>query len=867
MTWHQRKEKTEMPTDNPIPSSDPSDLLFNAPRFDEFMNGEGDHFTDRVGRRRNTLSSLERDFPSAADNMAEAKQAAASAVVDADRALEAAQQSELARDGAMVGAEFYPTEAEGRAAVADRETFKVQGSGEVAARLYRRLSASTSEYITSFPASKAVGDARVGFGEAFPRRYFGNGQVLNGGVALIEDGLRVGYSIASNVTGASTYVSAMAVISAEQAAQLAGSTVQITAIFEATTNFLAEKPLSALACQAYRGSTYVTGGSIVRSEQSGQLITRVGQYVVDAADRRIGVVLQVSSTAAVSPTGAAHSVRVKSVSFVVVTDAAKLASTPSDRMLDTRIADAIKGVGGTHVLNRVSIPGDFASFSALATGITDSTEFNRYLVGVAQATYSGEVNPSLPDHVSIAGADRDATVIELLNPDNITPSLIAQQQPLYTNWTNAVEGITVRGRNVRYPLHSESQGANKDITQTFKYSRLHHLGNQGARNYQTSIGGNPSAVWASEYAFGCGAGSGQVIEFDGTEVRGTAAAFLVHDNVNFERPMRVYLRDSVFQADNATGSAVLLRPSGSGVQSSVLMRGNILAGSVRMETGTWLNTDPAKCPADRAHSMFVHGHGNSPAPFEITSVARALRIISAAASGTSTIAVSGTAVASLFGKVYELPGAGDANGFLRGYSYGWLDVAGQIAGTSLGARLGDCSSVSKTLTVVVDGGAAQNVVFNQNYTSVDNATILAAINAVLGASATADLFDITSRYRPTFSDEEMLLLSATQGISMGSAVAYDGNYRRIRKMTQADDPSLFAGIAWQDIYPGQAGRVKTAGYIPLSDLDIASAGTLVYGTIFSISNTPGRMVTGGSQGICTVIGVSPNVARVNRKFL
>lgn len=149
MDWHQRKEKTEMPTDNPIPSSDPSDLLFNAPRFDEFMNGDGDKFTDRKGRQRNTLSSLERDFPNSGDNMQRAEVASTSAV-------DAAGRAESARDASLIQAGVYVTEAAGRAAVADGQAFKVQGSGAVAAYEYRRVSAAVSTLIATYPSASVV---------------------------------------------------------------------------------------------------------------------------------------------------------------------------------------------------------------------------------------------------------------------------------------------------------------------------------------------------------------------------------------------------------------------------------------------------------------------------------------------------------------------------------------------------------------------------------------------------------------------------------------------------------------------------------------------------------------------------------------
>jgi hypothetical protein len=45
-----------MPTDNAVPSADPSDLLFNAQKFDEFVTGGAYSYTDRLGVSRFTIS-------------------------------------------------------------------------------------------------------------------------------------------------------------------------------------------------------------------------------------------------------------------------------------------------------------------------------------------------------------------------------------------------------------------------------------------------------------------------------------------------------------------------------------------------------------------------------------------------------------------------------------------------------------------------------------------------------------------------------------------------------------------------------------------------------------------------------------------
>ena len=51
-----------MPTTNPVPSQDPSDLLFNAGKLDEVVNGAANSFTDRLGVARRTVAGMNADF-------------------------------------------------------------------------------------------------------------------------------------------------------------------------------------------------------------------------------------------------------------------------------------------------------------------------------------------------------------------------------------------------------------------------------------------------------------------------------------------------------------------------------------------------------------------------------------------------------------------------------------------------------------------------------------------------------------------------------------------------------------------------------------------------------------------------------------
>ena len=78
---------------------------------------------------------------------------ATAAASSATTANSAKTEAEAARDAALIQSGVYATEAAGRAAVADGEAFKVQGSGDVAAYEYRRTNSTTSVLIATYPSS------------------------------------------------------------------------------------------------------------------------------------------------------------------------------------------------------------------------------------------------------------------------------------------------------------------------------------------------------------------------------------------------------------------------------------------------------------------------------------------------------------------------------------------------------------------------------------------------------------------------------------------------------------------------------------------------------------------------------------------
>ena len=164
-----------MPTTNPVPSTDPSDLLFNAGKLDEVVNSTAPTYTDRMGVERRTLTALEDEFPNAAANAA----AAAASAVDAAEATQIAQDeaavaisqasaadasrvaAEAARDAAQLSAGVYATTAAGLAATTNGQYFSVPSSSSSEYLILYLNSSGTAVEQKRYPSIAGVGALSV----------------------------------------------------------------------------------------------------------------------------------------------------------------------------------------------------------------------------------------------------------------------------------------------------------------------------------------------------------------------------------------------------------------------------------------------------------------------------------------------------------------------------------------------------------------------------------------------------------------------------------------------------------------------------------------------------------------------------------
>lgn len=467
------------------------------------------------------------------------------------------------------------------------------------------------------------------------------------------------------------------------------------------------------------------------------------------------------------------------------------------------------------------------------------------------------VYPTIPDLTIETAGHGGRAAITFAQADSTALAYITAKSAMDLRKSIVLRALRVTTKNGRYAIHSD--GSNHDRAQSIVLEDCHleHLGNDGAVAYQTSLGagGNPAGVMTSKAAFGLGVSDGcEIVARRCTFVGHNFDAVYSHNWGAFAAPARMLYEDCVFDPQPVAGStgranAISYNNLGSGTPDALILRGCQLGGPVMCGSWPWQGATLSQIPAYKM-TMQVTGSRNTPAAYVLDDDgSRALTITSATTGAASLVVVSGSAVAVLMGEATRLTViAGDVG--LAGAVRGWLDVGDHSVGPSgnvavnMAARLGNLGSSTLTLTVAIDGGAPININFTGDYTSATTNSILATINAALGASATAALINVNDLFRPLMTDEEVRVVNTSSStILRKMAVAYNGTRQSGRLMTASDDASLFAGIAYEDIRPGKSGRVKSAGRVRVSmDMLRSDSGAFVAGDQFGVGATAGQWV-------------------------
>ncbi len=507
---------------------------------------------------------------------------------------------------------------------------------------------------------------------------------------------------------------------------------------------------------------------------------------------------------------------------------------------------------------------DFASPMAANASITDSGADNRYVISIAPGTYSTTIEDEkyykgttggwiVKPYTTLRGTSKDECFIVGELPAEYAGTAegrakIQDWSPVNLKETCALENLTITSENMRYPIHDEGGGTNKDAVHKIKNCYLEHKGTQSAIDYFFANGGkeeNRYSVWHWTTAYGYGAASGEYCVFENTTFKSNTRAWYVHSNAAFAKPQINVLNNCTMEAGGMND--VTAESLGSGTADVVELNNCKFKGLyISYNDSPWIYSGLDDQWANHAEYGMTFNNCD-PIGFRNNQRGEALVVYSKTTDSTSAVEVSGSAANVIFGGTETRAGGGG----LRGFVFGKFDISGILVGmgsdkkvnNTLGRRLGDCTKNTKTLTVKFDGDSAKTVTltFDKDYTELDNAAVLNEINSKISDYGTAAAYNVSkNEYYPSFPDKEFIMTNnSDSAITRFAAVCKkDGGYAR---MTSADDASTFAGIALENIVPGGKGRVLTKGYLDKTQL---SVGSIANGANISLDGN-GAYVLGG----------------------
>ena len=395
---------------------------------------------------------------------------------------------------------------------------------------------------------------------------------------------------------------------------------------------------------------------------------------------------------------------------------------------------------------------------------------------------------------------------------------------LHFDVTARMENFFIYGRNINYATHFEGAGSTPNIERYF-------------RNVHFKFDGPTNKV-----ALGYGSSSGErLFAEDCTFESSGPTAVYIHNNTSFTQENTWHLkRCRLLSGGQSTpGNILALHSIGSGHRDMMRLEDCTLdAGSITFIDDAWRNTTVSTADADHADIRLVApdldpraiitGYSNTCLLFKskTTGLTSSVTFDQTSTAFNAVIGNSSLSIAlqnefyntQQYGYDRKVGGVGVA-----GFAISRNDIADNNRGGAtpyakmLGKRLGNCSAVNKTLTVVVDG-TSYNVVFDKNYDgtaanvlpSYSNATILAEIQAVVGSVCDVTLHAYGINHYPVFKGNMVVSNSDTTAVLAGMGVVFTGQ-GLARIATNAD--GKIDGIALDDFAVGTRGRIITRGEI------------------------------------------------------
>ena len=182
---------------------------------------------------------------------------------------------------------------------------------------------------------------------------------------------------------------------------------------------------------------------------------------------------------------------------------------------------------------------DFSSVKQAVEYISDSSKEKEYNIYIEEGTYE-ESSITLPDYVNLIGMtnEKESVWIKGELPDNALDTEITPNSTINISMNNKFKNITVSAKNLRYPVHDESNNKQKNWCQRFDNCKFIHYGTYGVKSYREEHGIATSNLWTACHAWGEGASDGSFIEFNDCIFESVRDGYYVHEGINQSDPYK-----------------------------------------------------------------------------------------------------------------------------------------------------------------------------------------------------------------------------------------------------------------------------------------------------------------------------------------
>lgn len=182
---------------------------------------------------------------------------------------------------------------------------------------------------------------------------------------------------------------------------------------------------------------------------------------------------------------------------------------------------------------------DFSTIKQATNYISDSSKEKEYNIYIEKGTYK-ESSITLSDYVNLIGMtnEKESVWIKGELPDNALDTEITPNSTINISMNNKFKNITVSAKNLRYPVHDESNNKQKNWYQRFDNCKFIHYGTYGAKSYREEHGLDTSNLWTSCHAWGEGASDGSFIEFNDCIFESIGDGYYVHEGINQSEPYK-----------------------------------------------------------------------------------------------------------------------------------------------------------------------------------------------------------------------------------------------------------------------------------------------------------------------------------------